>query len=184
MPLVIPNTIANGTPADGNLVGANFDAISAWAATAEATIADPYPTCKFVRTTDIVATTSSTTISGVSIEFASGLGWSDFWTSDNDFTIPDTGVYVITVEADWSKAPSAANYEAVLRLFLDGNDFVSVGSADVSDPSAFRYSNGVVMYLRAGEVVHLSHQLTSLSGSQNITLQEATVTFTKLVQLG
>lgn len=144
-------------------------------------------TAKFVRTTDVALTTSTITTGTITFE-AETTDTDGWWSSGATLTVPATGVYAIAMEFDLNKAiESQSVYTFIASLDNVGGTYGlldldpgNTGQGGDSDISAFRYSNGGVFYLRSGETFNLAYSFRSLSGSQSITIQEATLTITRL----
>lgn len=181
--LSIPNDVTNGIPADGNEVGANFDAIQAWADThvveAATRLADRTPAV-FTRSSSVTAT-DSTDIGNdpaVDVVFESESGDTDgLWTSGSTLTIVNEGLYVLAVEANFvSKnnpistcgiAPSVTAPAGWGAGFLNVSHSVTFSD---SDGVGVKRSNHAIAWLPAGTTIKLQASANKPNGGANISV--------------
>lgn len=188
MALTIPNTITNGTAADGSELAANFSAIKSFVDTTqtdldtaeaslvtaeadidalEASTSADMTLTKFERTTDITLTNGTSSLVTWETETDPD-GW---WSSGSTITCPGDGVYALTIEMDLQSGDEVIAF--FKNLTVSGGIFYAVGDVgDHTDGTLWRYSGGEVLYLRSGQTfeVKVSEQFNGGAVVENIIL--------------
>jgi hypothetical protein len=185
--LAVPNTISNGIVANGNNVGANFDAIETWAAEVEVALEGNVTeklVAGFSRTSDIVISLGAGVDTGtvaLNIENETN-DFGAFWSSGNTISVSTAGLYLVGLSVV-TKTPSGAG-EVSLSTSLSINGGGTENLSIANQTGASTKAAAKVVWLLAGGSNALTYYAgNGVGGSADLTIDKVTLVIAKLADI-